>query len=337
MTVPNTMRALVYTGPNTMQLRDEPCPVPGADDVLVRVRAVGICGSDMHAYHGYDSRRPAPLILGHEAAGEIVGGARDGERVTINPLVVDPDCPSNKAGRPHLSPTRQIISMPPRPGAFAAYVTIPGRNVLRVPDTLPLDHAALTEPLAVSWHAVRIGLEKLAQREGARVLVLGGGAIGLAAALVAQHMGASQVHVAETNAARRALAERQGSHISAYDPQATPNIAAGCDLVIDAVGARATRAAASALVRPGGVIVHVGLLPGEEGLDIRRITLQEITITGSYCYTPDDFSDTLAALAAGAFGRLDWFESRSLEDGVDAFRDLDRGGVAAAKIVLVPQ
>jgi threonine dehydrogenase-like Zn-dependent dehydrogenase len=108
------MRALVYAGPNALVLRDIVDPTPEADEVLVKVEAVGICGSDMHAYHGHDSRRPAPLILGHEAAGRIVGGLRDGERVTINPLVVDPTCPYAMEGRWHLSPTRQILSMPPR-------------------------------------------------------------------------------------------------------------------------------------------------------------------------------------------------------------------------------
>jgi threonine dehydrogenase-like Zn-dependent dehydrogenase len=94
--------------------RDVDDPAPQAGEVLVKVEAVGIRGSDMHAYHGHDSRRPAPLILGHEAAGRIVGGPRDGECVTINPLVVDPTCPYAVEGRWHLSPTRQILSMPPR-------------------------------------------------------------------------------------------------------------------------------------------------------------------------------------------------------------------------------
>jgi threonine dehydrogenase-like Zn-dependent dehydrogenase len=187
------MKALVYTGPNTLVFRDEPEPTLEAGEVLVKVEAVGICGSDMHAYHGFDARRPPPLILGHEAAGRIVGGRRDGERVTINPLVVDPACPYAVEGRWHLSPTRQIISMPPRPGAFAGFVRIPERNVVPIPDEMPIAHAALAEPVAVSWHAVRIGAERLHQPLAAsRVVVLGGGAIGLAAALAARCFGAAR-------------------------------------------------------------------------------------------------------------------------------------------------
>lgn len=326
------MQALVYKGVNQMRLESQPVPEPRPGEVLVRVRAVGICGSDMHAYHGHDDRRPPPLVLGHEAAGHVASGPRAGAAVAINPLVVDPDCPVARAGRPHLSPTRAIISMPPRPGAFAEYVTIPERNLLPVPEGLSLQVAALTEPLAVSWHAVCIGLKRLGA-DRPRVLVQGGGAIGMGAALVARHMGAHSIDVAEPHAGRRAmLAAEPGIH--GFDPLAQHPGADAYDLIIDAVGAVATRQAASRLVRPGGVIVHVGLLPGVEGYDIRRMTLQEITITGSYCYTPEDFAAALGALAQGHLGTLGWVTERPFADGVAAFADLDAGRVDAAKIVL---
>jgi L-iditol 2-dehydrogenase len=108
------------------------------------------------------------------------------------------------------------------------------------------------------------------------------------------------------------------------------------DLVIDAVGAVATRTAASRLVKPGGVIIHVGLLPGSEGFDVRKITLQEIIVAGTYCYTPLEFCQTLDAIAAGRLGPLDWIEQRPLADGPRAFNDIDAGRTAAAKIVLRP-
>lgn len=326
------MRALVYTGPHEMTLSDQPRPVAGPGEVLVAVHAVGICGSDMHAYHGHDDRRPPPLVLGHEAAGLVADGPCKGQAVAINPLVVDPDCPAALAGRPHLSPTRAIISMPPRPGAFAEYVTIPERNLLPIPEGLSMRDAALAEPVAVSWHAVRIGIQRLGAARP-RVLVQGAGAIGVAAALVARHMGAASIHVAEPHAGRRAtLAPEHG--IETFDPRSHDPGESAFDLIIDAVGAAVTRADASRLVRPGGVIVHVGLLPGQDGLDVRRITLQEITVTGSYCYTPEDFAAALAALGAGALGALGWVETRPLSDGPQAFADLDAGRVDAAKIVL---
>jgi threonine dehydrogenase-like Zn-dependent dehydrogenase len=332
------MKALVYTGPHALDYREEPDPEPRPGEVLVRVEAVGICGSDMHAYHGHDARRPAPLILGHEAAGRIVGGHRAGNRVTINPLVVDPACTYAIEGRGHLSPTRQIISMAPRQGAFAELVRIPDGNAITIPDCLPIEHAALAEPIAVAWHAVRLGMERLHQPLAAcRVAVLGGGAIGLACALVARHFGAHDLKVGETNPLRRRTLTRT-EHLIAYEP-GTPDEphANSLDLVIDAVGAAVTRAAACAMVRPGGAIVHVGLLPGQEGLDIRKLTLQEVTLTGSYCYTAQEFRQVVDALAARRFGELAWFEERSLADGAGAFSAIDAGATPAAKIILRPQ
>jgi threonine dehydrogenase-like Zn-dependent dehydrogenase len=329
------MKALIYLGPNSLELRDVPAPAPETGEVLVRVEAVGICGSDMHAYHGYDSRRPPPLILGHEAAGRIATGPRKGERVTINPLVIDPNCPYAIEGRGHLSPTRQIISMPPRPGAFAELVRIPERNLVTLSDALPITHAALAEPIAVSWHAVKLGMARLHQPLAAcRVVVLGGGAIGLAAALVLRHFGAKQIRICEANALRQknitALEEFETYAQGGNEPDAN-----SIDLVIDAVGANATRAAACQMVRPGGVIVHVGLLPSQEGLDIRKITLQEIVLTGSYCYTPVDFVQTVAAIEKGWLGRLKWFEERALDAGAKAFQDIDEGKASQPKLMLI--
>jgi threonine dehydrogenase-like Zn-dependent dehydrogenase len=331
------MKALIYTGPNQLIFGDAPEPQAGPDEVVVKVEAVGICGSDMHAYHGHDTRRPPPLILGHEAAGRIVDGPRAGRRVTINPLVVDPTCPYAIEGRWHLSPTRQIISMPPRPGAFAEYVRIPTRNLIEIPDDMPIEHAALAEPIAVSWHAVRLGMSRLhLPLAAARVVILGGGAIGLAAGLVARCFGAFDIRIGEPNALRRrTISDQEG--FAVYTPgegcSPTEN---SIDLVIDAVGAEATRAAACAMVRPGGVIVHAGLLPGLDGLDVRKITLQEITLTGTYCYTPSDFEMTVAALAAGRLGKLAWFSEAPLKEGAAAFAGIDQGTIASAKIILRP-
>jgi L-iditol 2-dehydrogenase len=331
------MKALVYTGPNAIVFRDEAEPQPGNDEVLVSVEAVGICGSDMHAFHGHDTRRPPPLILGHEAAGRVVNGPHAGQRVAINPLVSCGTCEACTSGRAHLCPSREIISMPPRPGAFAEFVRVPVSNVVPVPGGLAIEKAALTEPLAVSYHAVNQGVRFLARPlSAARCAVLGGGAIGLGCALVLAMQGARDIRVGEPSPARRRTVEQAGA-FQAYAPDGPDEPReSSIDVVIDAVGAAATRAAASRLVRPGGVIVHVGLLPGSEGFDVRKITLQEITVTGTYCYTPLDFRETLNAIADGRLGPLNWFEERPLAEGPQAFRDLDAGTTAAAKIVLKP-
>lgn len=127
------MKALVYTGPTQLRYQDVPDPAQNVDTQLIRINSVGICGSDMHAFLGHDERRPAPLILGHEAAGVIVGGARDDKQFTINPLISCGTCPACLAGQNNLCPDRQIIFMPPRQGAFAKWVTMPDDNLVTVP------------------------------------------------------------------------------------------------------------------------------------------------------------------------------------------------------------
>lgn len=331
------MKALVYTGPNALAFRDEPDAAPRNDEVVVKVDAVGICGSDMHAYHGYDSRRPAPLILGHEAAGVAMSGRLKGRRVTINPLVTCGGCNFCLAGRSHLCGSRQIISMMPRPGAFAELVCIPEQNLIEVPRGLDIVKAALAEPVAVSYHAVQLGLKALPRPATSLVtVVLGGGAIGLAAALVLAMSGCSRIQVAEPNAARRTTVGRSGP-FEVHTPGSRGEPREGTvDLIVDAVGAEQTRATACRMVRPGGVIVHIGLLPGSGGVDVRKLTLQEVTFIGSYCYTMVDFREVVAALASGKLGTMDWIEQRSLRDGAGAFKDIDEGRTAAAKIILRP-
>ena len=331
------MKALVYTHPKELSFREEPDPQAGPGDALVRVEAVGICGSDMHAYLGHDERRPAPLILGHEACGIVENGRLAGKRVTLNPLVTCGICDACLSGRSHLCARRQIISMPPRPGAFAEYVTIPERNLVEVPENMPSSIAALTEPVATSLHAVQIA-HRLSHRplSEARALVIGGGAIGVAAMLVLASHGCKDLYLADTNEGRLKTAAATGAcHV--YNPAGGNGPADGSvDVIIDAVGAKATRRAAIAAARPGSVIVHVGLLDGQDGIDVRRLTLQEIILSGCYTYTMVDFRAALKALESGVLGSLDWFEERPLAEGCTAFADLLTGKIAAAKIVLRP-
>lgn len=324
------MKALVYDGPALMGFRDVADPTPQPGEYLIRVEAVGICGSDMHGYLGHDDRRPAPLILGHEAAGVIVEGPRAEERVTVNPLVPCGTCSACVAGRQNLCPRRQLISMPPREGAFAQFLAMPSDNLVVVPDDVPLSKAALTEPMAVSWHAAKLALQALNPAMEKRALVIGGGAIGVTSGLCLLAMGCPDVTVVEPNRPRRAyVQDRCGLHAVDATEESYP-------IVIDAVGYAATRAVASARAEAGGVIAHIGLGDGDGGLDIRRMTLQEITFIGTYCYTPTDFRETAQAIFDGRLGPLDWFESRPLADGYQAFQDLHAGRVAAPKIVLSP-
>jgi len=330
------MKALVYTAPNEVTFRDEPDPALASGEVVLRIDAVGICGSDMHAYHGHDPRRNPPLVLGHEFAGTVAQGPGTGRRYTGNPLITCGHCEYCEQGRNNLCANRTMVGMT-RPGAFAQYMAIPASCLVELPEGLGPREAALTEPAATALHGIHLAQKALVRPIAeCRTLVIGGGAVGLLSALLLHHSGARGIAVAETNALRRASAARTGA-CEPFDPLADGTPAeASCDFVIDAVGAKATRAAAFRAVKPGGVVLHIGLQDWASEIDMRKLTLAEITLVGTYTYSTTDLRATVKLLAGGAFGDLAWVEERPLAEGAAAFRDLHEGRSAAAKIVLRP-
>jgi 2-desacetyl-2-hydroxyethyl bacteriochlorophyllide A dehydrogenase len=331
------MKALVYTRPHEIQFRDEAAPTVADGEVLVQVDAVGICGSDMHAYHGHDPRRVPPLILGHEAAGRVVNGPGAGRRAILNPLITCGRCEACLGGRQNLCAARKLIGMN-RPGAFAEQVAIPEANVIAIPADMDPVAAALSEPAATALHALDLAGRVLDRPIAeAKALVIGGGSIGLLSALFLKSYGCARTVLAETNRLRRDSAARTGA-CTAVDPatDADKLPESGFDLVVDAVGGAATRRLAIRSVRAGGVVVHIGLMDSAGETDFRKITLAELTVIGTYTYTPVDLRACVRALYDGKLGGLEWVERRPLAEGGAAFADLDRGRSAAAKIVLVP-
>ncbi len=328
------MKALIYTATRETAYRDAPEPEPRPGETLVRVDAVGICGSDMHAWHGHDPRRVPPLILGHEACGTVLQGPAPGERVVFNPLMTCGACGFCREGRANLCAERELIGMR-LPGAFAERIAMPAQNLIPVPQGMDTAKAALTEPCATAWHGLALAA-RAAWRPipESRALIIGGGSVGLLAGLILKAWGAREVQLGETNPLRRETAADAG--LDVFDPLAAPAESAGFDLVFDAVGATATRAAAIAAARPGGAIVHVGLQDWAGDFDARSLTLSEIAFLGVYTYTDADLRASLAALSDGRLGRLDWIEERPLAEGGQAFLDLDAGRTPAAKIVLRP-
>lgn len=327
------MKGLVYTGTMETEFRDVPEPKRGEDQVIVDLSFCGICGSDMHAWHGHDARRVPPLVLGHEATGIALNGHYEGKRVAINPLMTCGVCYQCRNGMEHLCSSRELIGMRV-PGAFAERVSILERNLFEIPDYLSLEAASLSEPLACAVHAVRLATDRLGPKSLAEpVVVLGGGAIGLLSAKVLSHYGARAIWLAETNDTRaKILSDTTDAKIFNPASGEGPEIHSA-SIVVDAVGIGATRAAASRLVRSGGVIVHVGLQDNSEGLDTRRITLQEISFLGSYCYTRKDFREALNMLANGIVKPEGWAEMRPLSKGGSGFTDI-HNGCAAPKIIL---
>lgn len=333
------MKALVYTAPKEMQLLEQPMPEPAPGEVVLKIEAVGICGSDMHAWHGHDPRRKPGLVLGHEFVGAIesstVDGIAPGTRFTGNPLVACGQCDYCVEGRNNLCAARTMVGMT-RPGAFAEYMSIPVTSLVAIPQEMPARAAALTEPVATAWHAVNLSLRSLFRPlHECRALVIGGGAIGMSAALLLRHLGAADLAVSERNPLRRQALE-QHAGCRTLDPAAGSAPDAAFDFVLDAVGAAVTRNQALSAVKPGGVVMHVGLQEWASEIDMRRLTLEELTLLGTYTYTTADLRATVDGLHRGIFGDLSWVEERPLEAGPDAFVELDKGRIAAAKIVLKP-
>jgi len=330
------MKALVYTGTQQSEIRQVDLEAPAAGQVVVDLAFCGICGSDMHACHGHDERRIPPLVLGHEAVGTVRDGAFAGKRVAVNPLMTCGHCHPCQSGDEHLCASRELIGMRVA-GAFAEQLVINEQNLSLIPDHLDFHEAALAEPLACAVHAVRLGIDLADDNRDAEVVVLGGGAIGLLGALVFSAYGYSRIRVAETNPLRRSMLEKAGP-IVAYDPlagdqdKASPK-AGTVDIVLDAVGSGVTRQVSSHLARPGGAIIHIGLQDNEAGLDTRRLTLQEISFRGTYCYRRNDFAEALRLLADGIISGTGWAEIRGLDDGASAFVDIHEGR-APAKIIL---
>ena len=333
------MKALVYTRPNEVQLQDYPDPVLNPEEVIIKIKAVGICGSDMHAYHGHDPRRNPGLVMGHELAGEIFQSAsprfKVGQRVTVTPLIICGHCYNCYAGLDNLCPNRTMVGMT-RPGAYAEYMSIPASSVIALPDDLPDVEASLTEPAATVVHALNISMPKLHRPvQECKVLVIGGGAIGLLMTLLLESYGVRHLDLAEINTLRR---KSSSQHVKAriFDPLADPPAESSYDYVVDAVGCKETRNMGIKALRPLGVFMHLGLQDWASEMDMRKITLAELTVLGSYCYTYANMLTTVNALRDKVFGDLSWVEQHPLANGAEAFRILHEGKTSAAKIVLIP-
>lgn len=328
------MKVLVYTAPKQVTFRDEPDPVAADNEVLLRIDAVGICGSGMHAYRGHDPRRNPPLILGHELAGTIVGSAQAGRRVTANRLIHCGVCDACVQGRNNLCSNRLMVGMT-RPGAYAELMTISERCLIAISQDMSARAAALTKPSATALHAVLLAQRALQRPlSEASTLILGGGAIGLLATLLLRSYG-GRVTLAETNPLRRASAAKN-AECDTFDPNKDIFARNGFEFVIDAVGSKVTREIALAAVKPGGVVLHIGLQDWASEIDMRKLTLDEITLIGAYTYTTAYMRATVDALYRGVFGDLAWVEERSLQQGAQVFSDLAGGHTAPAKIVLRP-
>jgi L-iditol 2-dehydrogenase len=324
------MKVIYYPAWDALELRDVPEPTPNTGEVIVRVRAVGICGSELHGFKVHAPRRTPPLILGHEFAGEVtalgagVTGFRPGDRVAVNSTISCGTCSACVDGDPHVCPTAEVYGTK-RPGGFAEYVAAPVSTLLPIPDGLSMLQASLMEPLGNGVHAVSM----LRQRFPETVAVFGAGTIGLFAMQAAMRAGAGRVAVMDVSPARLAVAEGLGAERT-FNAKRDDILAGlkdfsggrGVDVAIDAVGAATTREVAVRAVRKGGECVWLGLHDDATTVGGLDIVLGERTIYGSFAVRPGDLRTALGLLAAGRI-RLDpWVKSFPMADGVRVFREL---------------
>ena len=334
------MKALVFTDVEKIVYQDYDDPKIKKNESIIKVTASGICGSDMHAYHGKDERRVPPLILGHEISGVIYEGPNKGNKVIVNPLISCGKCDYCNRNSEHLCPERSLIGMNRpfvREGGLAEFVSVPNKNLNNLPKELDINKAALTEPTAVSLHAVELGEKNLQlPLDKAKVLIIGGGAIGILCALILQNIKKNlNTTLVEINEKRLDVCKKslQSQVLNTESDKIKNN---SFDLVIDAVGNEKTRQFAIKSTKPGGAIVHVGLTDAGGSFDFRKTTLQEITFIGTYCYTFRDFNKTIKILSESLIGDLNWIQYKDLKNGSEAFKQIHDGTCASPKIILIP-
>jgi L-iditol 2-dehydrogenase len=325
--LPDTMRASVLSGPQQISVQERPVPAVADDEVLVKVAAVGVCGSDVHYYREGrigDFVVDAPLILGHEVSGRIaavgagVDASRIGERVAIEPQRPCRVCRQCKSGRYNLCPEMRFYATPPVDGAFCEYVTIQADFAHPVPDSVSDESAALLEPLSVGIWACR----KARIVPGSRVLVAGAGPIGVIATQAARAFGAVEVIVSDPVADRRLLAEKFGA-TRTLDPLTEDVADLGVDAFIDASGATPAVVSGITAVRGGGVVVLVGMGADAIALPIPVIQNRELVVTGVFRYT-DTWPTAAELVASGQVNLDDLVTGRFGLDDVDKALDADR-------------
>lgn len=343
------MKTLTLTAYNEFAVLDEPVPEVGADEVLVRVKACGICGSDVHGFDGTSGRRIPPIVMGHEASGDIaavgsaVEGWRVGDRVTFDSTVYCGSCAYCVEGRVNLCANRRVLGVScsdyRQPGAFAEYVKVPARILYRLPEGMSYEEAAFCEPLAIALHAVaRAGVQP-----GDTALVIGAGVIGLLVLQVLKMKGCARVFVSDLNEARLELARQTGADETfvANRQDVVKEVLQrtggdGCDVAMECVGFGPAVQTALAAVRRGGRVGLVGNLQPVCDLPLQQVVTRELSLYGT-CACAGEYPEALEALHTGRIQVRPLMSAIvPLEEGGEWFFRLHGGQEPLIKVILQP-
>jgi len=344
------MKALVLKEYNLFVWEDVPAPRTGDDDVLIKVEACAVCGSDVHGMTGSTGRRIPPIIMGHEAAGIIAAcgkHVRDyapGDRVTFDSTVYCNTCENCRAGRVNLCDDRRVLGVScgdyRMDGAFAEYVAVPQHILYPISDAITFIQAAMVEPLAVAYH----GVTRAPVKEGGCVAVIGAGTIGMLAVQVLRSMGVGTIIAVDIAPQRRAFALRHGADyaVDSADADAVERILAltpgreGVDACYDAAGVDATLNLGLKAVKKGGHMVLIGNLAAKMDFPLQWVVTREVSLYGS-CACAGEYPACLDLIAAGKLD-IDALISKvaPMSEGNRWIHAVHEGREGLSKIVLVP-
>ncbi|HWA94157.1 MAG TPA: galactitol-1-phosphate 5-dehydrogenase [Terracidiphilus sp.] len=343
------MKALVLSAYNQLDLTDMPVPQYATDELLIRIHACGICGSDVHGFDGSTGRRIPPIVMGHEAAGvvEAVGsdvpGFRPGDRVTFDSTVYCGLCFYCQRGQINLCDNREVVGVSTplfrRMGAFAEYVAVPARICYHLPESMPFSHAALIEAVSVAVHGV--SLTPIERND--TVIIVGAGMIGLLTLQAALHAGAGSVIVLDLDNTRLALARDMGAThtINSSSDDTIARILAltggrGADSALECVGATAPIKLAIEAVRKGGAVTLIGNVSPIAEIPLQSVVSRQIRLQGS-CASSGEYRECIRLMSSGAI-KVDPLISAvaPLSEGASWFHRLHEREPGLLKVVLEP-
>jgi len=343
------MRALLLKDYRHLEVADVPEPEVGAEEVLVRVEACGICGSDVHGYDGRTGRRIPPLVMGHEAAGVVaevgalVGRLRPGDRVTFDSTVYCGKCFFCRRGESNLCDKRRVLGVSCgdylRHGAFAEFVAVPQHIVYSLPDGLGFDEAAMIESVSVAFHAVNRTPVKL----GDSAVVVGAGMIGQLLIQTLRRAGCGRLIAVDLDERKLALAREFGADeaLDAASPEVQPRVLGlthgrGADLAFEAVGSAAAFKTAVATLRKGGTLTLIGNMSPTVEMPLQQVVTREITLVGA-CASSGEYPASIDLMARGEINVRPFISAYApLEEGPMWFDRLYRQEPGLMKVVLKP-
>ncbi len=344
------MKALILQQYMHLEIADVPAPsISAPDDVLIRIKASAICGSDVHGIDGSTGRRIPPIIMGHEAAGVVASvgpGVKNvavGDRVTFDSTIWCGECFFCRRGEVNLCDDRRVLGVScneyRRDGTFAEYVVVPERIIYKLPESVSFEEAALTEPVSVAMHAFRI----TNMRPGENAAVVGSGLIGLLLIQIIRSYSPHRIVAFDTEPQRRAAALAAGADIALdpADPASRKRVlemtgGRGVDRAFEAVGASAPIATAIAATRKGGSVTLIGNISPKAEFPLQSVVTREITLIGS-CAISGEYPASLDLMASHTINLRSVISAVApLEEGPLWFERLYRREPALLKVVLVP-